>query len=119
MSFMYPRTVAVWRPNKTTPTQVGDVGYSAERGASDETLVVSGLSASIQFDRQGQHNPVGLPTDATYKPVWKVFIPKSAAALGSILANDVVIDDLGIRYQVFSPYWNSLGYRLGCIVLEP
>jgi hypothetical protein len=118
MSFMYPRVVSTSRPNSTTPGQLGDVGYNAQRGPSDESPVLSGLPASIQLDRQGQKNPTGLPSDAQAKPIWKVFIPKGAAPLGSIQSADIVTDDLGVRYQVFSPYWNSLGHRLGCIILE-
>ena len=118
MSFMYPRTVSVSRPNATPAGQLGDVGYSAQRGPVDETVIATGLAASIQFDRQGQRNPTGLPSDAAYKPIWKVFIPASAAALGSIQSADVITDDLGVRYQVVAPYWNSLGYRLTTIILE-
>jgi hypothetical protein len=29
-----------------------------------------------------------------------------------------MIDDLGNRYQVLAPYWDSLGYRLTCALLE-
>lgn len=121
-SFIYPRTISVYR-QKTT-SSVGDRGYSAERGPTDVNAVIaggaalSGLSASIQLDRQGQHNQVGLPTDAAHATVWKIFIPKSEAALGSIKTTDIVIDDTGVAYQVFGPYWNSLGYQLRCTLLE-
>ena len=124
MSFLYPRVISIARPN-STPTEdvgaasdIGAQGISAERGAPDESLILENLPASIQEDRQGQRNPVGLPTDAKYEPIYKIFIPKSAAALGQIKSRDVVIDELGIRYQVFAPVWDSLGYRLGAIVLE-
>lgn len=115
MSFLYPRTISVRRPN--TSNAVGDQGYSAER-AADEAVVLSGLPASIQLDRQGQRNPVGLPADAAYKPIWKVFIPLSAAVLGSIQSTDVIVDDLGQRYQCFAAYWDSLGYECRSILLE-
>lgn len=118
MSFIYPRVVSIARPNKTAETDVGDVGYNAERGAPDETVIAADLPASIQLDRQGQRNGVGLPTDAAYKPIWKLLIPAHAAALGLIESNDVCVDDLGIRYQVFAPYLNSLGYNARMIVLE-
>jgi hypothetical protein len=118
LSFLYPRTVSISRPHANPTTDVGDQGYNAERGAADETVLATDLPASIQLDRQGQRNGEGLPTDARYQAIYKVFIPKSAAALGSIKSADVVTDDQGVRYQVFSPYWDSLGYRLGGIVLE-
>lgn len=117
MSFVYPRTISINRPNDTT--DVGDRGYSAQRGPINDTrVVVEGLPASIQLDRQGQHNPVGLPTDADHASVWKVFIPAWAAARGLIQTTDVVVDDLGIAYQVFAPHWDSLGYQLRCTLLE-
>lgn len=117
-SFIYPRVVAVSRPNATTAGQLGDVGYNAQTPPSSETQLVIGLPASIQLDRNGQRNPTGLPSDAAYKPTWKVFIPRSAAALGSIQSADIITDDLGTRYSVYGPYWNSLGFRLLAIVLE-
>jgi hypothetical protein len=118
MSFIYPRVVAISRPNAKAPTQVGDVGYSAERGPVDETVVATGLPASIQLDRSGQRNPEGLPTDAPSDPVWKLFIPKSAAALGTIRSSDVCTDDMGQRYVIQAPYWNSLGHACRMMMLE-
>lgn len=116
MSFIYPRVVAIRRPK--ADAGVGDQGYSAERGVDDEDEVLSGLPASIQIDRQGQANALHLPADAKFQPIWKVFIPLRAAARGAIKSTDIVVDDAGSRYQVFAPYWNSLGYQLRCIILE-
>jgi hypothetical protein len=116
VSFLYPRTVSVVRPSNTiTP---GNAGYASVNGVQG-TTILAGVSCSIQLDRQGQRNPVGLPTDAAFKPIWKVFIPRAAVSEGQIVVDDMVIDDLGVNYQVFAPYWNSLGYQLRCIVLEP
>ncbi|MDW3683104.1 hypothetical protein RA280_15365 [Cupriavidus sp. CV2] len=109
MSFIYPRTVAITRPN--AQTGVGAVGYGG-LVASAETAVASALPASIQLDRTGRKPDAGLPGDAAGKTLWKVFIPAASAAKGLIQARDVLKDDLGIRYQVTAPYWNSLGYAL-------
>ena len=123
MSFLYPRVVGIKRPNGSpaATAPAGDGGYNADRGDArpgDETTIATGLPASIQLDRQGQRNAEGLPTDARYQPIYKVFIPKSAAALGTIQSGDVVVSEIGERFQVFAPYWDSLGYRLGVFVLE-
>ncbi len=122
MSFLYPRTIAIWRPKVAAPSAVGDVGYNAIRAApwnsQDATEILTGLRASIQMDRQGQHNLVGLPTDAKYQAIWRVFIPKADAGPGSIVSTDIVVDDTGVAYQCFAPWWDSLGYQLRCIVLE-
>lgn len=119
MSFLYPRRVSILRPNSTKATAVGDVGYNADRGATDDTVIAECLPANIEFDRKGQRNPMGLPTDAVDQPTWRIFIPRRAAALGTIQSRDIVVDDLGQRYQIAGPpYWNSLGYQLRALSLE-
>ena len=42
--------------------------------------------------------------------MWRLFTPRAALARGALQVRDVVTDDLGVRYQVAAPYWNSLGY---------
>lgn len=120
MRFLYPRTVSIYR-QKTT-TSVGDRGYSSQRGPLDTNAVegLGGLKCSIQLDRQGQHNPADLPSDATHSTIWRVFIPRSAGAqVGSIQSTDVVIDDTNVAYQIFAAYWDSLGWQLRATLLEP
>ncbi len=115
MSFLYPRTIAIRRPQ----AQAG-VGASHTYGgaqASAETPIASGLPASIQVRRERQRNDVGLPGDAT-KPTWYIFIPRRALALGQVELRDIAVDDLGNRYQVIQPYWDSLGHRLTAELLK-
>lgn len=114
MSFLYPRTVSVARP-----VQAAGVGAAAYGGqiAGTETPVVSGLPASIQIDRQGMRNAVGLPGDSGLTR-WLVFVPLDALALGVVRERDIVTDDLGNRYQVTAAYWNSLGHQLGAEKLQ-
>jgi hypothetical protein len=114
MSFLYPRTVAFNRP--AAQSGVGAQPYGGQVVAS-ETVVVTAVRASIQERREGTNNPVGLPGDAM-RPTFYVFIPKAALALGVVLDRDIMIDDLGQRYQVVAPYWDSLGYRLTVLLLE-
>ncbi len=109
MSFLYPRTINVTRP--AAQSGVGAIGYGALQ-ASTETPVATGLPANIQLDRLGKRLDAHLPADTAGRSMWRVFIPLASAANGLIHANDVVIDDLGRRYQVSEPYWNSLGYNL-------
>ena len=126
MSFLYPRTVSFSRPTITPPTQVGDQGYEAQRGAADATpesgddVALAGLAnlkCSIQLDRQGQANPTNLPTDVR-EALWRIFIPGRSAALGQITEHDIATDDLGKRYDVVSAYWDSLGYQIKARLLE-
>ena len=111
---MWPRTVSVVRSVANDGT-----GLQGESGArvGQETSVVSNLPASIQAQREGQRDPVGLPTDGT-RPVWRIYLKPGAVALGVIRDRDIAVDDLGNRYQVVADYWDSLGYRLHCERLE-
>lgn len=114
-NFLYPRTISVTRPAADTGT--GFVGYSGHTQAG-ETPVATGLICSIQERREGSGNPVGLPGDGR-QPQWYVFIPRGIAANGLIQSLDIITDDLGNRYQVVAPYWDSLGYRITAMTLEP
>lgn len=113
MSFLYPRIIAVHRPD--TNPGAGAQDYSGV-SAADESNVFRDLQASIQF-KPGGRQTGDLPADAVF-PAFAVFIPRCAAALGTITERDIIIDDLGKRYQVSAAYWNSLGYRLVCKLLE-
>lgn len=115
MSFLYPRTVAISRPN--AQTGFGAQGYSGETAAA-ETSVVSGLPASIQLKKEGSAPDADLPGDVAKRPFYVVFIPANQVTLGTINRQDIVTDDLGIRYQVLANYWNSLGYSLLAEELE-
>lgn len=115
MSFIYPRTIAISRPN--TNDTPGDRGYSGVTKAN-ETQIAAGLPASIQLDTKGGKPDGDVPSDAYGRSAYRIFIPQSAAALGLINERDIVTDDLGKRYQVVGDYWNSLGYNLACTLLE-
>jgi hypothetical protein len=117
MGFLYPRTIAITRPD-TDLTPGYAPNYSGVEPAN-ETAVASGLRASIQLKKGKGHPDPNLPADAAEKSFWTVFIPMGAAALGLIQTNDIVTDDLGVRYQVAGPYWNSLGHALLVERLEP
>lgn len=114
-SFIYPRTVSIRRPSQQT-----GVGYQPSEGseqAGEEQSLFNGLPAGIQARREGQKSAVGLPGDGS-RPVWYIFIPRRALPLGSVQDRDIVVDDLGKRYQVLADYWDSMGYRLTVERLE-
>jgi hypothetical protein len=114
MSFLYPRTVSIRRP--TAQTGVGALAYSGETEANEST-VATGLRASIQH-RSGRGQRGYLPADAPNRAEFYIFIPKSDLAEGATTERDIVVDDLGKRYQISAAYWNSLGYRLYAELLQ-
>lgn len=115
MSFLYPRTVAIRRPQVST--SVGEqVGYAALQ-QTDEDVIAKGIAASIQAKGTSGRNPVGLPGD-TPLVTWRILTPTSALQAGQVRDRDIIEDDLGNRYQVQSDYTNSLGCNFLCIRLE-
>lgn len=109
MSFVYPRTVSILR-------QAAQIGFGAlppsGAGLAPEQAIATGLPASIQQKSTGAKPDAGLPGDATNRTFWRVFIPRGQLALGAVQRGDIVVDDLGQRYHVTAPYWNSLGHNL-------
>lgn len=112
MSFLYPRTVSVYRP--TQVTGAGVVAYGGQTPALMDS-VASNLPASIQIEKVRGSEGVGLPTDSA-KTQWRVMMPASVKAL--IQTRDVLVDDLGVRYQVAAPHRNPLGLKIICELLE-
>lgn len=114
MTFMYPRTVTIRRPVPHTGT--GALGYGG-LNAANETVIASGLPASIQQQRAQGAPEAHLPADpARGSTAWRILVRSKDRDL--IQGRDIIVDDLGVRYQVVAPYWNSLGYNLFCNRLE-
>ena len=113
---LYPRTVSIRRQQEQTG---GGVKPYAGEIPADETVVASGLPASIQFQRLSGAPDAKVPSDAYNRAGWNIFVPMASASLGEITELDVVVDDLGKRYQVTAAYWNSLGYKIAAELLEP
>jgi hypothetical protein len=117
MSFIYPRTVAISRPNTTTTAGVQPF---QDGTPAQETSVATGLPASIQVDHDGGKPLANVALDARASGTWRIFIPQGAASIAgvgtpeTIRDTDIITDDAGVRYQVVHPYWNSLGWQLRC-----
>lgn len=106
MSFIYPRTITIKRPG--VQSGVGAITAYASDQETTETVVATGIRASIQAKSTSGKNPVGLPSDVSMQ-TWRVMTPKSALGAGVVQNGDIVVDDLGNRYQVQADYRNSLG----------
>jgi hypothetical protein len=106
-SFIWNRVISVRRP-QSSPV-AGDGGYSGLQ-ATNETVIASGIPASIQSaSRGGTSEGIGrVPSDAG-RSLWRIHIPVWAQPTAPINVRDVVIDDLGRRFQVAAPWLDSLG----------
>lgn len=114
MSFLYPRTISVYSP--AAQTGEGVLGYGGQTQAG-ETAKVSGVRASIQLRREGQRSQVGLPGDGS-RPSWDIFTSRRALAVGVVRDRDIIVDDLGRRFQVLGDYIDSLGGKFRVETLE-
>lgn len=124
---LYPRLVEIRREKSeaSSSTTVGLVGYSGAEidpypaNQSGEEVLYTKIPANIQAGSARARRGTGpLPQDAVTNPQWDIYIPITALALGAVQARDIVVDDLGVRYQVGQPYCNLLGWKLRCIALE-
>ena len=112
MSFLYPRTASVSRQARnTTP---GPQPYSGVTQAS-ETLILAGIPARIQADRQGTAPDTKLAADAAGQSIWKIIFK---LPLGTVTERDIITDDLGKRYQVISADWGPLVTTCRCQIME-
>lgn len=102
MSFLYPRTIAIRRQN--ADNAVGGQPYGGVTQAN-ETVIASGLAARIEADRRGTTPEAKLPADAAGESLWKIMFK---ATLGLVQSRDIIVDDLGNRYQVISADWNPM-----------
>lgn len=105
--FIYPRTISITRPGAQSSTAVGPQGQAPSSQRSLETSVASGIQASIQA-KSGGNSPVGLPADGK-QAFWRVLTPKKALTAGQVQDRDIIVDDLGRRFQVLADYTNSMG----------
>lgn len=112
MSFIYPRTISIARG--AAQSGVGEIGYGGHVQADEDTLFTD-IPASIQQKKEGGKPDAGLPGDTAKRTFWRIFfnLPN-----GSVNSRDIIIDELGVRYEVMAPYWNSLGYNCLCERLE-
>jgi hypothetical protein len=125
VSFVYPRTISVYRLPRlpTSPAGFGAQGYQEPQTAASASVwatrpILSGIRCSIQEYRSGQRPADDLPGSTLVTPTNKIFIPVLTLPKGAIKVRDYLLDDIGVRYHVINPYWNSLGYRLYCVFLE-
>jgi hypothetical protein len=113
---LFDRVVSIRRPIK--PTTVGAIGYGGLL-PTNETVLFTGLPASIQFQPKRERPPGGLPSDASTSADWRIYVPAgTAATAGQIVERDVAVDDLGRRFQIYAAWPTDLGWVIAAQLLE-
>lgn len=125
MSFIYPRTINIYRWTQNLASNgFGAQPYQEPQTASGNVAVwqtepvLTSINCSIQEYRAGTRSIENMPGSSLVTPTTKIFIPKNQLTIGQVNMRDYVMDDLGIQYIVIDNYWNSLGYRLYCVYLQ-
>lgn len=122
-SWIYSRTISIRRSNALIAVGSSNVStlassYSGLTVAA-ETTIYSGLPASIQWQTEAYRPTTNLPGDTTRSGGWNIYLPKSVNIVaGAINENDIVVDDVGRRYQVYEAYPHNLGWKLRCRFLK-
>lgn len=115
MSFLFEHVVSIRRPAHQA-SGAGKQGYGGI-DAAETDLIAEGVPASVQAKGTGRANPAGLPADAS--PFrWQIVIEAGHVDAGVIQDRDIVIDNLGRRFQVSADYSHSLGWTLQAEKLE-
>lgn len=106
-NFMFPRTLTLRRPNNNVTPAAGQVGFGGAEPIQ-ETVILTGLIAAIDFDRFGRQDPGNLPTDSKLPFYFINIAPNAQLAENTIQQNDILQDDLNRRYQVVGVTWTSI-----------
>lgn len=122
--FIFPRLISIFRLalNASSAAAAGPLPYQEAHATAgvvvwNSSPIFTGIACSIQEETRGKMSTVGLP-GSDIVPNYRVFIPLEVMPLGSVKVHDYVLDDIGLKYRVADPYWDSLGYRLLCVFLE-
>lgn len=113
MGWIYNRTISIARQPISSG---GGVQPYGGMNPTAEQAYLTDVRASIQLARERGKPEPDVPADREGKSLWKIFFRN--VALGTVQTNDIVKDDLGVRYQVISPWWDGFQYNLLCERLE-
>jgi hypothetical protein len=99
------RVISLFRPQ--AQTGIGKQAYGGTT-ISNQREVVSGVPCSILQGTKGEKSEAQLPGD-TRSAWWTILIPSSVCR---VLPDDILTDDIGLRYVISSVELTDLGYRL-------
>lgn len=117
-NILYPHIVSLRRNNEQPAA--GQSPYDGLQ-ASAETVIAIGMVANVQIDRTGRPADAKLPGDAIGAPTCKIFLPGAwlgGPSYGFIKINDILVDGLGLRYQVIVVEWQPIGTQVRAQVME-
>lgn len=118
MSFLYNRTITVWRlPTENGAGDQGNVGPTATNlvqvGGSGATM-----PATVQEKKDSGGQPAKLPGDISKRTYWMVITPPGVQTI-PVQSNDEIHDDLGRVFQVVGSYPTSFAnWQLMCERVE-
>lgn len=114
---LFDRVISIYR--QATELAPGNVGYMGQNRTT-ETLLFSGIAASIQAtaSRATRSGDDRQPYDAPGPVVWNIIVPFSTAPLGGLKTRDIVVDDVGDRYQVSAAYPDGVVWKLASLRLD-
>src|SRR5260370_4236896 len=92
---LFDRVISIRRPNKVT--LVGAQPYSGLLPTA-ETVLFTGIAASIQFQPKRDRPLGGLPSDATTMAQWHIYVPSGSMTAGPGVHPHVPAPDPGPRF---------------------
>jgi hypothetical protein len=112
---IYPRVVKITR---IAPLAVGgNVGYRSD-ARSNESVILTGAPASIDYVTRGPDPLAKVPGDTVGRGLWRIFMPSNVTTTGGVHLNDVATDDLGRRFKLNAPVWGGLDIQVEAELLR-
>ncbi len=112
MSFLLKNTISIRRPKPMDG--VGLQPYSGLDPANEE-IIAANMPARVQMDRQGTAPDARLPGDAAGQSIWKILFK---GPRGLAQTHDILVDELGNRYQVIAAVWGQFVTTCRCQILQ-
>ena len=106
------RGISVYRPQTQTGAGIAPYGGNTEW---TQTLLVAARPCSILQGTKGEKSDANLPGDVR-SPWWTILMPQAGLDLRM---DDIMEDDLGLRYVVSSVELTDLGFRVTAMTAEP
>lgn len=109
MSFLYPRTITVWRlPKQVAAGAQGFLGQTDAGYVQQPQPTPVSIAAAVQMKKDSGSQPAKLPADVSKRVYWEILTAPGPQPT-NLESNDIVKDDLGRRFQVVGSYLTAFG----------